>query len=892
MLLLLCLVTLLTGSLTSGQQCSVDRDFKLDCYPDDRNATQEQCEQRGCCYQYQPPPQINFTTENNMYPMMMGPPSCFYPTDYPHGYSTINVTTTSTGVTAFLSRNQPSFFPGDIQILKLVATYEYDYRLRVKITDANDPNRHEAIYPVIPDVDNPVDYVAALYEFQFLQPDGFQVIRKATGEVIFKANFQNFIFADQVIQFTASLPSQYLYGIGAHRDTFAHNFDFQRINIFAAEYYPEYSLHPFYMMMENSHSSHAVFLHTEYGMDVWLQKAPAITYRIIGGVLDFYFFLGPTPRDVMTQYTDAINKQFIPPYWSLGFHLCRYGYYSIESLFGAYNRTKNAGVPYDVQWTDIDAFYDYRSFTYNTVAFHDLPSFVDLLHQNGMKYICMFEPSITLLAEPGTYPAMDDGLAMDTFVKDYKGDVIKVQVWANESAFVDFTHPNATIYWTKQFNSYYQKLQFDGAWIDMDEPSNFISGSVNGCPANSTLEYPPFVPGVTGGVLAHDTLCMTAQHYLDTHYHIHNLFSLYMSFRTSEALESVHPGKRQFIISRGTSVGQHNYTGHWTGDIWSDWDEMRYSIPAVLNYNIFGFSLVGADMCGFGGNQTSHPSATVPLCQRWTQLAAFYPFCINHNNNDNPDKDPVAMGPEVLNTTIQALTLRYYLLPYIYTSFYEANTQGLPVARPLLMEFPDDTTTYTIGNEYLFGPALLIVPVLEEDVTTVYPYFPRGIWYMIPTGETIVSTGNYYQLDVPVDVTKVGLRGGYIVPTQDPSQTTAESRQNNFGLLVGLDEFGEANGYLFWDDGETAGTLERGEYNLIRFRAGNTAIVTSIERSGYEPTTPMILGHAYIYGLQKEPQTVYADSVSVPFNYDSELKLLRLDSLNLLLQDPITISWF
>jgi lysosomal alpha-glucosidase len=144
---------------------------------------------------------------------------------------------------------------------------------------------------------------------------------------------------------------------------------------------------------------------------------------------------------------------------------------------------------------------------------------------------------------------------------------------------------------------------------------------------------------------------------------------------------------------------------------------------------------MGADICGFNGNTTKS------LCNRWTQLGAFYPFSRNHNTDDGIDQDPVAMGPEVTTSARKALSVRYRLLPYLYTLFWGAHIKGETVSRPLFFEFPDDPQTYDLDAQFLWGPALMIVPVLEENAVEVAAYLPKGVWYDFYTKSPLVGQG-------------------------------------------------------------------------------------------------------------------------------------------------------
>jgi len=210
----------------------------------------------------------------------------------------------------------------------------------------------------------------------------------------------------------------------------------------------------------------------------------------------------------------------MPPYWSLGFHLSRFGYQNLSNLEKVYNRTKAALIPYDVQWTDIDMFDHNNDFTYDRTRFAELPDFIAKLHAEGMRFVPMFDCGISSGESPPTsYGPYREGLEMNVFIKNASDQVFHGKVWNSKTTvWPDFTHPNATKFWTRQFALYHKTIEFDGAWTDMNEPSNFLDGAYEvGCPRNTSLEDPPYVPGLTDDSLKlrHKTLCMTANRVLD-----------------------------------------------------------------------------------------------------------------------------------------------------------------------------------------------------------------------------------------------------------------------------------------------------------------------------------------------------------------------------------------
>ncbi|XP_028310822.1 lysosomal alpha-glucosidase-like, partial [Gouania willdenowi] len=278
---------------------------------------------------------------------------------------------------------------------------------------------------------------------------------------------------------------------------------------------------------------------------------------------------------------------------------------------------------------------------------------------------------------------------------------------------------------------------------DMNEPASFVQGSVDGCP-DSDLENPPYTPRVVGRQLNSGTLCVSAQQKLSTHYNLHNLYGLTEAYATHRALMNIQQ-TRPFVLSRSSSPGIGQFSAVWTGDIRSDWEQLRYSIPAVLQFSLFGVPLVGADVCGFGGNTTEE------LCVRWMQLGAFYPFMRNHNDKPNAPQEPYVFGQKAQAAMRSALNLRYSLLPFLYTLFHHAHTSADTVARPLFMEFPTDPNCWTIDHQFLWGSSLLISPVLDEGVVELVAYLPPGTWYSLQNGQPFYSNGQYLLLPAPLD---------------------------------------------------------------------------------------------------------------------------------------------
>ncbi|XP_027730072.1 lysosomal alpha-glucosidase-like isoform X2 [Vombatus ursinus] len=831
-----------------GKCISVPESQRFDCYPEwDTVVTPELCQMRGCCF-------LQSSSRG-------GPPWCFYPPDFP-SYTLKTLNRTELGFLGVLTRTVKTYYPRDVLVLQLQVDLETDTRLHIKLTDPNN-SRYEVPLEVpsaTKKAENP------LYSLDFSRdPFGILVKRRGSGVVLLNTTVAPLIFADQFLQISTLLPSAFLYGLGEHRRGFLHHLDWTTLSFWArdvppTESYNLYGVHPFYLNMEEAGTTHGVFLLNSNAMEVVLQPAPALTWRTVGGILDFYIFLGPDPSSVVQQYQQVIGFPTMPPFWGLGFHLCRWGYGSSNQTWQTVKNMRSYLIPQDAQWNDIDYMEGSRDFTVDPGHFGTLPQLVMDLHKHGQYYVLILDPAISSSQATGTYAPYDEGLKKGIFINITHGQPLIGQVWPGLTAFPDFSNPETHQWWLENLNVFHARVPFDGLWIDMNEPSNFKDGSVDGC-TSGELDNPPYTPAVLGGSLFAKTICASAKQSLSFHYDLHNLYGLMEAKATASALIAIR-GKRPFIISRSTFPSQGRYSGHWLGDNRSEWKDMYWSIPG---------------------------STTEELCTRWMQLGAFYPFARNHNTKDAKAQDPVVFSPSARTAMKEALMTRYALLPYLYTLFHHAHRRGDTVARPLFFEFPQDKNTYALDQQFLWGRNLLVTPVLEPGVDAVIGYFPIGVWYDYYTGSSLQSQGEKVKLAAPLNHINVHIREGAVLPTQKPDITTWMSSGNPLLLVAALSQEGMAWGDLFWDDGESLDTFERGNYSYVVFNVSQNVFTSSVLHCNLEAIYITVDGLT-VYGVQKQPQVVTVNGKEIPFSY-MENKVLSMSGLNLNLSRSFSIKW-
>jgi len=840
------------------------------------------------------------------------------------GYRLESITKTNTGYKGILSLIDGSHGPygDDISPLQLDVRFETWERLHVKISA---PGRWE-----VPDVvvDKKSSITSGNYIFTWTEnPFGFAVLRSEDRVVLFNTTptaengFNGLIFEDMYLEISTSLPQNpNIYGLGERvyplKLPLSRTYTIWTRDNGTPELYNLYGAHPFYLEMRDT-KAHGVFLLNSNGMDVILNHG-SLTYQVMGGVLDFYFFIGPEPNMVVQQYQELIGRPALPPYWALGYHQSRVGWYTVNVTRGVYERLKEDRFPVEAMWNDLDYMDNLMNFVFDPIRYpvREVKAFVNELHNDGVRYVIIADPSIKI--QKGYLP-YDTGMKENIFVlaPGNTSQPLRGMLWGkNPSYFPDFSHPRASDWWTLNVRAFHDQAPFDGLWIDMNVPTMTCSGqcvneqSTFSLPDRRNLatlstslssltnevtesRYSPFNPpwkpwGIRD--INEGTFNMSARTYRSIVYNTHNMYGFYEAKVSFEAMTRIRK-LRPFVLSRSTFPGSGRYAAHWLGDNLSDWHDLRYSIPGILAFSLFGIPLVGADICGFLGN------VTVELCIRWMQAGAFYPFCRNHNAG--APHEPFVFGKEAEGIMANAIRIRYALLPYIYTQFYIATNFGMTVARPLFFEFPWDETTWDVDKQWLLGPAIYVTPVLEPNVTEVVGYFPNARWYDLYNGTLLNPQGaGWYTLDAPLSKINVHVRGGFIVPLQVPDVTTEKSRRNPFVLLVALDEIGSAQGSVYIDDGETLQDHIGDHYTLITYSSltinGQSKISSGIINGNYSiPNGEFVLTWVRVYGCLHAITSVKLNGESYShWTYDRKTNVLDIVQLNWsMLQDfSIVIS--
>ena len=567
---------------------------------------------------------------------------------------------------------------------------------------------------------------------------------------------------------------------------------------------PLYKSIPFFLAISGGRS-YGLFLDNTWRtwFDFGKQARDAYAFGSEGGPLDYYFIYGPTPKQVVEGYAYLTGKPPLPPMWALGFQQSRYSYSPESQVREIADRMRADKIPCDVLYLDIDYQYRNRPFTVDPDRFPDFPGLVAELKKQHFHLVTITDLHIAHVANQGYMP-YETGHAGNNFVKNPDGSEFVGVVWPGPAVFPDFTRAQTREWWGGLYTQFV-KDGVSGFWNDMNEPSVF-DGPDKTMPLDTVhrIDEPGFKTRTA------------------THAEIHNIVGMENERATYEGLLKLRPDERPFVLTRATYAGGQRFGFTWTGDNSSTWNHLRLSTQMLLNLGMSGISMVGDDIGGFNG------SPQPDLLTRWIELGAFNPMYRDHTTFGSLPQEVWVHGRAQEAIRRHYIDTRYRLMPYIYTLADEASRTGLPLVRPLFMEFPNYFDAS--DSEFLLGRDLLVAPASLPDTIDDYTAsFPAGLWYDFWTGDGMqpkqpdiaqgagtVATGEPMSKFPPpplihptLETLPVYVRGGSIIPMQPLVQSTDETPNGPLELRVYPGP--QCEGSLYLDDGHTF-RYKQGEY--------------------------------------------------------------------------------
>ncbi|GAB4429445.1 MAG: glycoside hydrolase family 31 protein [Anaerolineae bacterium] len=492
----------------------------------------------------------------------------------------------------------------------------------------------------------------------------------------------------------------------------------------------------------------------DMGCELDNYHGPYRLYCADDGDLDYYLIYGPTIAQVVRRFADLTGHMVLPPRWSLGYLGSTMYYTEAPDAQAQLGRFVALCQQYDIPCDGFHLSSGYTTgrdgkryvFCWDRDKVPDPPALARTFRQAGMHLIANVKPCLLT-----THPTYGQMAAQGGFVRQAESDAPELSVfWGGEGAYLDFTNPQTYAWWQAQVRQSLLDMGIDATWNDNNE-FEIWDDEARCAGFGSPLRL--------GLIRPLQTLLMVRASY--------------------EAQRLHRPHERPFVLSRSGCPGIQRYAQTWSGDNFTSWQTLRYNLPMGLGLSLSGAPNTGHDVGGFAG-----PRPDPELFVRWVQVGIFFPrFCIHSWNEDGTVNEPW-MYPEILPLVRDALRLRYRLIPYLYTLFFEAARTGDPIMRPLVYAFAHDERCQTESFDFMLGPNLLVAPVLEPGQRQRDVYLPPGLaWYDFYRG-ACHEGGQSVTLDAPLTYLPLLVPEGGMIPLGKPMRHVGEQPDDERDIIV------------------------------------------------------------------------------------------------------------
>ena len=530
---------------------------------------------------------------------------------------------------------------------------------------------------------------------------------------------------------------------------------------------PIYSTVPFYYGIHHD-INYGIFLDNTYQSDFnfGASNDRFSSFAARGGEMNYYFIYNSNIPGIIKSYTWLTGRMKMPPLWSLGYQQNRYSYYPDTEVLRIAQTLREKKIPSDGITLDIHYMDGYQLFTWNKDRFPNPPALTARLRDMGFRTTVIVDPGIKV--NPGA-PAYDRGIKADAYIKYSDGKDYTGMVWPGWCHFTDYSSEKGRAFWRGEMK-FFADNGVSGIWNDMNE----IATWGQKFPSNVLFDF---------------------EGKKTTNLEAHNVYGSLMA-RTSYEGYRMFSNERPFILTRAGYSGMQRYSAIWTGDNRSEDNHMLAGVRLLNSLGVSGVPFTGMDIGGFTGG------ASTALFARWMQIGSFIPYFRNHTAINTKSSEPWTYGEEVTEISRNYVSLRYKLLPYLYSTFYEASQDGMPIVRTLAIDNTFDPKVYNgaFENEFMNGQSLLIVPVESgKDFTKVY--LPKGTWYSLYNDEQNMG-GQEKIIELSLSKLPVYVKESSIIPMQSLVQSTAIVPSDT--LMIHVYKGTMPNTFVYYeDDGKT-----------------------------------------------------------------------------------------
>jgi len=603
-------------------------------------------------------------------------------------------------------------------------------------------------------------------------------------------------------------------------------------------------------------------------LDIGKTEEQVLEYGTMSGELSFYVIGGKSFDDILSAYQLLVGTQQLPPRWAMGNFMSRFGYLNEIQTREIFNQMKKDSIPFDAVIFDLFWFGDSIQNTLgnldwvNKKAWPNPAKMIGDFKKDGVKTILITEPFI--INSTPNYASAKNILATNK-----QGQPYELQdFYFGKGGLIDIFRKDARQwFWAKY------KKQMDigvtGWWGDLGEPEKH--------PAD----------------MYHNLADLGFKRKFSAN-EVHNLYGYYWSKMVYENFAKQYPNQRLFHLNRSGYAASPRYGSFpWSGDVSRSWDGLKAQLPLMLGTSLSGIPYIHADAGGFAGGD-----GDADLYIRWLQFAAFTPIFKPHGTalgDVNPSVQNIpsepAMWPEPTKSIArQAVEQRYQLLPYNYTLCYQQAVKGKPLVKPMFFVDENDTALFRAEDQYMWGEALLVSPVLEKNATSRKLYLPEGDWYNYFSMKKTTG-GQWFNQALAVNHIPVFVKAGSFIPTIATIQNTTQYHKSN--LMVTYFPGKKPSQYeLYEDDGESKNAIQSKAFELIRFNATGlnaSGVTIKISSNGgrYKGRLPKRDMQLSVPGLTAIPTKIMVNGKKLPLVksnainktkaiWDDEKKLLWL----------------
>ena len=520
-----------------------------------------------------------------------------------------------------------------------------------------------------------------------------------------------------------------------------------------------------------------------------------------------YYIEADSLIGAVKEFRHIIGRSYLPPKWGLGYIQSRWGYATEEELREVVTNHRERHIPLDIMSMDIDYMEDFKDFTWDAKKFPDLPGMIASFKADHIRVMPIIDAGVKVA--PGD-PTYDEGMEKDYFVKKEDGSVFVGAVWPGHAVFPDFLRDEVRQWFGGKYHGMLE-AGVEAFWNDMNEPAIFYSEE--GLEAayakadelrdrnigvydyfdlkdaflgmsNSMADYRRFYHVVDGRPVRHDR--------------VHNLYGAMMTTAGAQGMKAFNPDKRHLLFSRASFIGAHRDGGVWQGDNFSWWSHILLNLKELPGMNMCGFLYTGADLGGFGQNTTED------LLQRWLQLGVFTPLMRNHSALGTRDQEIYRFRNWVQMR--DTLTVRYALIPFLYSELVKAACKDDMLFRPLAFDYPQDKLACRVEDQLMLAGACMIAPVYEQNVRGRYVYLPEDMLMVrfraAEDYDLVPMEKGHHWIELAMNEFPLFIRRGQVIPLAKPAEYVAGVNGKKLTLLGWLDH-GTAF-TLYDDDGETA----------------------------------------------------------------------------------------